>query len=390
MSTTNGNKNLYKTGTVSRITGFSPTLLRAWERRYGFLEPERLPGGHRLYTEEDLKVLERVKELLDQGFTVGRAGMIGREGLLEALEDAQQEMSSQLEVYREERYTGDGLGVSIRELDSNDLTTICRLYELVKRTYELWIYMDGVKNEELVITRLERLTEPDLVSAVAQLGHQLKDSDSVLLKAAIEDARWGALGPLLSKIRSVEGAWTTDHIKAAVLLARDHAKMMRNAFYDLDVPLREADTTLKAHGAAPFAKKLDGLDWDGQKIEAMLSWDGALTSRCLETSLIDRILYDFLRRAHRGGSESVHLELAQVNSQLVRFSFRADTTEYSAPTSEDFVALAVARAVGLTASAALQMGYLGVNRNPAGTVAWFHWPLLEVPPGTEICSCEFG
>ncbi len=43
-------RELYKMGTLARITGLAPVLLRAWERRYGLLAPERTEGGHRMYT----------------------------------------------------------------------------------------------------------------------------------------------------------------------------------------------------------------------------------------------------------------------------------------------------------------------------------------------------
>lgn len=74
---------LYKISTIADRTGFSPTLLRAWERRYGFLLPVRQPSGHRYYTDEDLQVLVGVKRLLDQGRAVGEAAALGREALLE-------------------------------------------------------------------------------------------------------------------------------------------------------------------------------------------------------------------------------------------------------------------------------------------------------------------
>jgi DNA-binding transcriptional MerR regulator len=45
-------------GELSRRSGVSPELLRAWERRYGLLQPTRSPGGLRLYSLEDL---ERVR-----------------------------------------------------------------------------------------------------------------------------------------------------------------------------------------------------------------------------------------------------------------------------------------------------------------------------------------
>ena len=36
-------------GELSQRTGISPELLRAWERRYGLLNPVRSSGGFRLY-----------------------------------------------------------------------------------------------------------------------------------------------------------------------------------------------------------------------------------------------------------------------------------------------------------------------------------------------------
>lgn len=74
---------LYKTATVQRITGFKPELLRAWERRHGLLVPERSDGGHRLYTEDDLRVLLASRALLDQGRSISEIAALGRDRLLE-------------------------------------------------------------------------------------------------------------------------------------------------------------------------------------------------------------------------------------------------------------------------------------------------------------------
>jgi len=63
----------YKVGTMAKLTGLSPAVLRAWERRYGLLHPERGPGGQRLYTDQDLLVLRRVRQLLDEGRSIGEA-----------------------------------------------------------------------------------------------------------------------------------------------------------------------------------------------------------------------------------------------------------------------------------------------------------------------------
>lgn len=73
----------YKMATITRLTGLSAVLLRAWERRHALLRPERTEGGHRLYTEDDLRVLRRVQALLRQGRSIGEIEALGRDALLE-------------------------------------------------------------------------------------------------------------------------------------------------------------------------------------------------------------------------------------------------------------------------------------------------------------------
>lgn len=73
---------VYKLSTIARLTGFSPSVLRAWERRYGLVRPARGQGGHRLYSEEDLRVLLGVRHLLDQGRSIGEAAALSRRELV--------------------------------------------------------------------------------------------------------------------------------------------------------------------------------------------------------------------------------------------------------------------------------------------------------------------
>lgn len=72
----------YKTATLSRLTGYSPLVLRAWERRYNLLRPRRAPGGHRLYTEDDLTVLRVVREMTRRGMRIGEIAALGRDALI--------------------------------------------------------------------------------------------------------------------------------------------------------------------------------------------------------------------------------------------------------------------------------------------------------------------
>ena len=42
--------------------GLSAATLRAWERRYGLLKPQRSAGGHRLYSRQDIEMLKWLVE----------------------------------------------------------------------------------------------------------------------------------------------------------------------------------------------------------------------------------------------------------------------------------------------------------------------------------------
>jgi DNA-binding transcriptional MerR regulator len=61
---------------ISELTGINPVTLRAWERRYGLIKPERTPKGHRLYTDEHVQLIRRILGLIDQGISIGQVKKI--------------------------------------------------------------------------------------------------------------------------------------------------------------------------------------------------------------------------------------------------------------------------------------------------------------------------
>ena len=63
----------YRIKRVAHLTGINPATLRAWERRYGLVAPDRTGSGYRLYTDEDVAMLSRIKVLVDEGLTIGEA-----------------------------------------------------------------------------------------------------------------------------------------------------------------------------------------------------------------------------------------------------------------------------------------------------------------------------
>jgi MerR family transcriptional regulator, light-induced transcriptional regulator len=54
-------------------TGLTAETLRAWERRYGLVKPERSPGGHRLYSFRDIQTLKWLVQRQQEGMSISRA-----------------------------------------------------------------------------------------------------------------------------------------------------------------------------------------------------------------------------------------------------------------------------------------------------------------------------
>ncbi|CAH0182163.1 HTH-type transcriptional regulator MlrA [Rahnella aquatilis] len=67
-----GNMSLYSIGEVARICGINPVTLRAWQRRYGLLKPQRTEGGHRLFNDDDLDTIRTILGWINRGIPVGQ------------------------------------------------------------------------------------------------------------------------------------------------------------------------------------------------------------------------------------------------------------------------------------------------------------------------------
>jgi DNA-binding transcriptional MerR regulator len=67
---------LLRIGELSRRSGVSPELLRAWERRYGLLSPQRSGGGLRLYSLEDLERVQAMRRHLAEGLAAAEAAAL--------------------------------------------------------------------------------------------------------------------------------------------------------------------------------------------------------------------------------------------------------------------------------------------------------------------------
>ncbi len=65
---------LYKIGEVCKLAELQPYVLRYWETEFPQLSPGKSGGGQRLYTQRELDIILRIKELLYRdGFTIAGA-----------------------------------------------------------------------------------------------------------------------------------------------------------------------------------------------------------------------------------------------------------------------------------------------------------------------------
>jgi MerR family transcriptional regulator, light-induced transcriptional regulator len=85
---------LYRIQAVSKLTGVPPATLRAWERRYGFPEPERTESSYRLYSEAQIVLIKQLKALCQQGLAPSEAVKILKEQMADQRVSANEDVES--------------------------------------------------------------------------------------------------------------------------------------------------------------------------------------------------------------------------------------------------------------------------------------------------------
>ena len=71
---------LLRIGELGRRLGVSDHVLRAWESRYGLLQPVRSPGGFRLYSAADEARIRRMQAYLAEGLSAAEAARAALDG----------------------------------------------------------------------------------------------------------------------------------------------------------------------------------------------------------------------------------------------------------------------------------------------------------------------
>ena len=135
----------YPMRTVAAITGVNPVTLRAWERRYGLIKPARTAKGHRLYSQKDIELLNRIVHLLDRGISISQVSNSLKASAAKPA-DAQQQSDDPWVTYQDRAID------AILRFDENQL--------------------DNLYNQALALYPINIVTERLLIPVLVMLGER--------------------------------------------------------------------------------------------------------------------------------------------------------------------------------------------------------------------------
>jgi methanogenic corrinoid protein MtbC1 len=75
---------VHRIQSAAKQAGVSTQLLRAWERRYGLVEPQRTGSRYRLYSDDDVAILKGAKAMVDDGLRIAEVARMPRDELRRA------------------------------------------------------------------------------------------------------------------------------------------------------------------------------------------------------------------------------------------------------------------------------------------------------------------
>ena len=136
---------VYSIQAVAEATGVPQTTLRHWEKAYGLVVPSRTQGGHRLYSEDDIRRIKWLKRKIDEdGLQSGSAHLL-----------LQRELNK-IGMVAEKAASHGAILILVAEKDP--ITAELEEYFLNKQGYEVHIVLDGRRAVETAET-----VKPDLI-----------------------------------------------------------------------------------------------------------------------------------------------------------------------------------------------------------------------------------
>ncbi|WP_227370320.1 MerR family transcriptional regulator [Halomonas sp. M20] len=198
---------LYPIREVSRLTGVNSVTLRAWERRYGLIRPQRTPKGHRLYARQDIERIERILQWLNRGVPVSQ---------VHDLLDQPESMEIPVPEAGDWPCQREQLILAVEALDLERLETLYNqalaLYPVSICLHELWqpavLQLEERWNGQLGALLQQRLLEGFLRTRIGtRMYHAnlVSHGPQLLITQLSEES--GALWPLLFTLAAIDAGY---------------------------------------------------------------------------------------------------------------------------------------------------------------------------------------
>ncbi len=309
-----------------------------------------------------------------------------------------------ISIRRKNRFDGNGLTISLANFSEIDASRVTTIYQKVNWIYQTWLSNDKNCLTPELISQISKLNDDSFFQTVHSLGGAMNEFNH---RTALHDIKGGSLNSLLGLTQLIsEGSANERLVQRSVNMARDHAKIMRNIIRDIDPNLREEDESNQAHHILHFVEKLQDFNFEFKKLKLKIDlyclYDGLISNRCLETSSIDRILYNFINNAAKYSADhQACIHIFPINSIVVRFVFDNAVSQdhlnwFSHSVQEDTSKLFLSNntykggGIGLctcteiirdcfglgSAQETVEKGYIGATLEGARFYSWFHWPVL--------------
>jgi DNA-binding transcriptional MerR regulator len=223
----------YPLRSAAQLTGLSPELLRAWERRYRAVEPLRTPGGTRRYRASDLERLRLLRAAIEAGHRIGSLAALGNEEL--------EQLGSAIEAVPRDRLAG-----ILAALDDLDGAEAQRLLAIQLSTLGSVAFA-----REIAMPLLSEIGE-------RWLGHRLRIASEHLATSVLRSMLGAALQPGATALRGARIVFATlggeRHELGLLMAALSAMGAGANPVYlGPEVPVEDLLHAVERSGAAALA-----------------------------------------------------------------------------------------------------------------------------------------
>ncbi|NJN18405.1 MAG: HAMP domain-containing histidine kinase [Oscillochloris sp.] len=312
--------------------------------------------------------------------------------------------------YRQLRYDGGAMSVSIDTFTPNDQAVIRRVYAALSTAFTL---LRNHQSDPDINRKLGDLYQTDKWSELIAAMHGLESANlpnqSERIHQVIHDLRGGAFQAIALQLQFIGSDIDLgEDVHRIFFLARDQLKIMRNTIPDLDRSGTARDAEQRLHHIELIVEKWQRSDYRlirGQaEVHVRSAYTGAIAERCLEFSALDRVIYNLINNATTYSAdhqvdvdilplpqdEPHHLRFVisnRINDEQrrtlnARFPdgpgalFKGGFTTGGSGMGLRICADFVCNAYGLnTIEQGLAEGHFGARIHDDYFLSWIHWPL---------------